>query len=216
MQVSHYKFKIINLLALCAMLLGVSVHAQAHAIPQDDPEKMITVLSETLIDELNKQRAELEGSPEKIKAFAQSYVLPYVDTPKMARYVMGRYWRTTSAEQKEAFQQEFTTTLMRSYSSSLLKLEITSVVVKPQITEKPGRVTVASEVTQADGNKSTVVYRAYLNKKTGLWMVYDVAVEGVSMLLNYRKTYGSEFSKFGVDAVIESMKEKNKSFNGQA
>ncbi|MEA3405169.1 MAG: ABC transporter substrate-binding protein [Pseudomonadota bacterium] len=191
----------------------LNANAQAHAVPQDDPEKMISVLSETLIKELNEQRADLEGNPQKIKSFAQAYVLPYVDTPKMARYIMGRYWKTTSAEQQSAFADAFTTTLMRSYSQSLLRLEITSVTVKPKIEEKPGRVTVASEVTQADGNKTDVVYRAYLNKKTGLWMVYDVAVEGVSMLLNYRKTYGSEFSTKGVDAVISSMQEKNTAFN---
>jgi len=202
-----------NLVITLMLVFGFMFNVQAHEVPQDDPEKMIAVLSDTLIKELNVQRAELEGNPQKIKLFAETFVLPYVDTPKMARYVMGRYWRTTSKEQQSAFSEAFTTTLMRSYSQSLLKLEITSVTVKPKVEEKPGRVTVASEVSQADGNKTDVVYRAYLNKKTGLWMVYDVAVEGVSMLLSYRKTYGSEFSKKGVDSVISSMQEKNAAFN---
>ena len=200
-----------GLLAAFIIMFSLS----ANAVPQDDPEKMISVLSETLIKELNAQRADLEGNPEKIKAFSKTYVLPYVDTPKMARYVMGRYWRTTTKAQQQAFQDEFTTTLMRSYSQSLLKLEITSVTVKPQIVEKPGRVTIASEVLQADGNKNDVIYRAYLNKETGLWMVYDVTVEGISMLLNYRTIYLSEFGKYGVDEVIRSMKKKNEAFNAQ-
>ena len=200
-------------LAAFVMLLGFAVQAQPDKVPQDDAEKMISVLSNTLIKALNDQREELEGSPEKIKAFAKTYVLPYVDTPKMARYVMGRYWRTTTEQQQSAFEQEFTTMLMRSYSQSLLKLSITSVVVKPQVVEKPGRVTVASEVTQSDGNKTDVIYRAYLNRDTGLWMVYDVSVEGISMLLNYRTTYTSEFGKRSVDEVISSMREQNQSFN---
>lgn len=196
------------------MLMGLSVSAQEQVISQDNPEVMIAQLSETVVKALNEQRLELEGNPTKIKAFAQHYVLPYVDTPKMARYVMGRFWRTTTEEQQNAFIEEFTTTLLRSYSQSLLKLNITQVEVKPQVEEKPGRVTVSSEVTQADGNKTDVIYRAYLDKKQNKWMVYDVTVEGVSMLLSYRKTYDSEFSKVGVDEVIATMKEKNKEFNG--
>ena len=208
-----YPFAVFMMVFAFAVILPAN--AQTQVVPQDDPEKMISVLSETLIQELNTQRAALEGNPEKIKAFAKMYVLPYVDTPKMARYVMGRYWRTTTKAQQEAFEQAFTTTLMRSYSQSLLKLEIASVIVKPQIFEKPGRVIVASEVTQVDGNKTDVIYRTYLDKKTDLWMVYDVTVEGISMLLNYRTTYLSEFGKYGVDKVIQSMQEKNDAFNRQ-
>ncbi|MDG6777426.1 ABC transporter substrate-binding protein [Thiomicrorhabdus sp. zzn3] len=202
------------LIGLSLILTGGGANAQETTISQDNPEVMIAQLSETVMNALNEQREELEGNPQKIKAFAQHYVLPYVDTPKMARYVMGRYWRTTTQEQQNAFVEEFTTTLLRSYSQSLLKLKITQVAVKPQVEEKPGRVTVPSEVTQADGNKTDVIYRAYLDKKQNKWMVYDVTVEGVSMLLSYRKTYDSEFSKVGVDQVIATMKEKNKEFNG--
>ncbi|MDG6773574.1 ABC transporter substrate-binding protein [Thiomicrorhabdus sp. ZW0627] len=197
------------------LMFGLTAYSQAEgAIPQDDPEIMISELSKTVVAALNEQRSQLEGHPAKIKEFANHYVLPYVDTEKMARYVMGRYWRTTSDEQKNAFVNEFTTTLMRSYSQSLLKLKINSVTVKPKVEEKPGRVTVSSEVEQADGNKTDVIYRAYLDKHTQKWLIYDVTVEGVSMLLNYRKTYDSEFGKNGVDAVIAAMKEKNKEFNG--
>lgn len=198
---------------LMAMALLLAPGVQA-AITQDDPEQMVLQLSETIVKALNDQRVELEGNPAKIKAFAEEFVLPYVDTPKMARYVMGRYWRTTTSAQQQAFMDEFTTTLLRSYSQSLLKLNINSVTVQPKVEEKPGRVTIASEVTQADGNKSNVVYRAYLDDKTQKWMVYDVMVEGISLLLNYRKTYDSEFSKVGVDGVISSMREKNREFNG--
>jgi len=202
--------------AVAAFILLFAMALPVHAVgnvPQDNAAKMISALSDTLIKALNDQRDELEGNPEKIKAFAKTYVLPYVDTPKMARYVMGRYWRTTTEAQQAAFEQEFTTMLMRSYSQSLLKLSITSVTVKPEVVEKPGRVTVASEVTQADGNKTDVIYRAYLDKDSGLWMVYDVSVEGISMLLNYRTTYNSEFSKGSVDGVIQDMREQNQAFN---
>lgn len=191
-----------------------SVQSFAVIIPQDDPAEMVDALSHELISAMNEQRAELESSPEKIKAFAGVYVLPYIDTAKMARYVMGKYWRTATESQQHAFMDAFSNTLIRSYSQSLLKLRIESVEVKAAQVEKPGRVTVASSVLQADGNRTDVVYRAYLNSKTQKWMLYDVAIEGISMLLNYRKAYGSDFSKKGIDAVISEMQAKNSTFTG--
>jgi phospholipid transport system substrate-binding protein len=185
----------------------------AVSVPQNDPAEMVEVLSIELIKAMNEQRVELEASPEKVKVFAGIYVLPFVDTAKMARYVMGRYWRTATETQKTAFMAAFSNTLIRSYSQSLLKLNIESVKVNNAQEEKPGRVTVPSVVIQADGNQTDVIYRAYLNKDSQKWMLYDVSIEGISMLLNYRKAYGSDFSRLGIDAVIVDMQAKNSEFN---
>jgi len=190
--------------------------ADAVVIKQDDPKKMVLDLSNTVIAQLNENRMALEGNPAKIKEFALTYVLPYIDTDKMARYVMGKYWRNANEKQQTQFVDAFTNTLIRSYSQSLLKLNINSVDVKNAQEEKPGRVTVASSVLQADGNRSEVVYRLYLNDKTHKWMLYDISVEGISMLLSYRKAYNSDISKKGLDAVITEMQSKNAEFNGKA
>ncbi|BBP43216.1 MlaC/ttg2D family ABC transporter substrate-binding protein [Thiosulfativibrio zosterae] len=204
------KVQLARSLMVLAMLMGLI--SQAYAINQSNPETMVKEVSEQLLKELELQRAELEGQPQKIKVFAEQFVLPYVDTPKMARYVMGRYWKIASEKQQQAFTEAFTQTLMRSYASSILKLKVTSVVVKPMIEEKEGRVQVPSEVTQADGNVTGIVYRAYLNAAENKWFLYDVSIEGISMLLNYRKSYGSELDKGGIDQVINDMQAKNKAF----
>ncbi|WP_319380033.1 ABC transporter substrate-binding protein [Thiomicrorhabdus sp.] len=197
-------------------LTAFSFSVRAEPVEQKDPQVMISALSTMLVDKLNAQRAELEKSPKMVREFAQQNVLPYVDTEKMARYAMGKYWRSATDEQKKAFSDEFTTTLIRSYSQSLLKLNISSVKVTGMTEEKPGRVTVSSNVLQADGNSSDVVYRAYLDKKSAKWMIYDVTVEGISMLLNYRKVYIADISRRGLQAVIDDMKEKNQSFLNSA
>ena len=198
-----------RLVVLFMMATFFSSPLIAATIPQDDPEEMVRTLSETLIAKINEQRTELEAHPEMVKEFADEYVLPYVDTAKMARYVMGRYWRTATDEQKKGFIQAFSDMLVHSYSKNLLKLQINKVVVKPAREVKKGVVTVASVVTQSGGNKTDVVYRAYLNRKTQQWMLYDISIEGISMLLNYRKSYGSEISKKGLDQVITEMAAKN-------
>ncbi len=194
---------------LSVLLFLMMSSSYATVIPQDNPEEMVRALSQELVTKINEQRETLNAHPEQVKIFANRHVLPYVDTAKMARYVMGRYWRTASEEQKGAFVNAFSEMLIRSYSKSLLKLQITKVIVKPAQQVKKGVVTVASEVFQSDGAKTDVVYRAYLNKKSQKWLLYDISIEGISMLLNYRKSYGSEFSKKGIDKVIAEMEAKN-------
>lgn len=148
-----------------SLMLSNLALAQEINIPQDDPYKMVESLSNKVVAELNARREVLEKDPVQVKVFADAYILPYIDTEKMARYVMGKYWRTATEKQKTDFVNAFTNTMIRSYSQSLLKLRIESVNVEKTIEEKPGRVTVASSVLQSDGNKSDVIYRVYLNKK---------------------------------------------------
>ncbi|BCN92798.1 hypothetical protein THMIRHAM_05830 [Thiomicrorhabdus immobilis] len=208
-------YRVILLAVLSFFFAGFS-QAQTDGIPQDDPQKLVQSLSDKVVSELNLNREALESNPQEVKIFATTYVLPYIDTVKMARYVMGKHWRSASEVQQKGFVDAFTNTLIRSYSQSLLKLKIESVEVEPAREEKPGRVTVASKVLQSDGNKSDVIYRVYLNKHTNKWMLYDVAVEGISMLLSYRKAYDSDITKKGLDAVISEMQDKNADFNGSS
>lgn len=181
----------------------------APSVNASSPEQLVTTLSQSVIEELNQNRSRYLDSPQAVKEFADAYVLPYVDTYRMARYVMGRHWRMANDSQQNAFAEAFEHMLLRSYARSLLKLEIESVAIS-QVTEtRPGRASVQSEVRQADGNASRVDYRAYFNEQASQWQLYDMTVEGVSLLLNYRKTYASEFSRKGVGRVINELQEKN-------
>lgn len=202
------------LIGAVALVMSLSGWVQAGQVDTSDPVKLVKSLSQTVIDELNAQREALKQEPKKIKAFANQFVLPYVDTEKMARYVMGRYWRQATAQQRQAFVKEFTETLLRSYANSMLNLKIKSFEVtgfKPE-GRRGDRVIVDSKVTQADGNVSKVQYRAYRDKQTQRWELYDVVIENVSMLLSYRKTYASAFQQKGIDGVIAEMRQKNQGF----
>lgn len=192
------------------MLLFYSAVSVASNIPQQDPKKLVQVLSQTVIDQIELNRQKFETDPTAIKQFADEYVLPYIDTPKMARYVMAQFWRQASEAQQNAFVEAFTNTLLRSYSTSILKLDVASMTVLNAIETHKGRVSVTTEVTQDDGNVTKVVYRLYLNGDNQKWFLYDVSIEGISMLLNYRKSYASEFQKKGIDEVIASLQQKNK------
>lgn len=202
-------FKRKGLLWIGVFLLGLAGNALAQ-INQSDPKEMVQELSQSVLKQIDAQREELSSDPAKVKVFADQYILPYVDTPKMARYVMGQYWRIATPKQQSEFVEAFKNTLLRSYSQSLIKLKVSKIKVTRVEEPREGRATVMTDVTQSDGNISSVIYRAYLNKHTHKWMLYDVTIEGISLLLNYRKIFASEFDSKGIDQVIESLKEKNK------
>lgn len=195
------------------LLLLCATSSMASNIPQQDPEKLVKELSQTVIDQIEMNRQSFKQNPVEIKRFADEYVLPYIDTPKMARYVMARFWKQASVAQQDAFVKAFSNTLLRSYSTSILKLKVTNMVVLKSVETHKGRVSVTTEVTQDDGNVSKVDYRLYLNSDDQKWYLYDVSIEGISMLLNYRKSYASEFQKKGIDEVIASLQQKNESSN---
>lgn len=189
--------------------LAFSVQAK---VTQDDPQKMIMELSEIVLEQINTRAEELATNPAEIKKFADQYVLPYVDTERMARYIVGRYWREATAEQQQEFIKQFTLTIMRSYSSGLLKLNIAKIEVDKALPDGDNRVIVPTRVFQVTGSKSEVTYRVFQEKQTGNWLVYDIVVEGISLLVNFRKTYADDIERLGLAGVIKTMQERNENF----
>lgn len=195
------------LILVLTMLFAVELHAN-ETISQKDPQKLVDGLSQFVVNSMNEQRAEFEGNSAKVVEFANQHVLPYVDTEKMARYALGKNWRSASEIQQKAFTQAFTENLIRSYSQSLLNLKIDKVDVSNAVIEKPGRASVSSRIYQQEGKPAEILYRLFESKE-GHWYLYDVVIENVSMLLSYRNVYGSAVASDGLDKVIADLQQKN-------
>lgn len=182
------------------------------AVDNKSPQKMVLDLSVVVLEELKTRAAELENNPGEIRQFAEKNILPYVDTERMARYVVGRHWRTASELQQKEFVEQFTLTIMRSYSQSLLKLSIERIDVADPLPDGDNRVIVPTRVLQGGGRSADVSYRVFQEAQTKNWLVYDVIVEGISLLVNFRQSYAADIERNGFDQVIASMKERNQSF----
>jgi phospholipid transport system substrate-binding protein len=194
-------FLVINLL-----WLSQAVSAE---VRQDDPVVMVKDMARDILAELKVKQELFRQDPSLIEAFAYEFVMPYVDTARMARYVAGRKWKSASPQQQKDFVEAFSKNLINSYSNTLLKLNIVDVEVVNVRSTKRGKKAITTEVTQDNGKKSIVVYRAFFDKKTQKWMLYDFSVEGISLLVNYRKVFSSEIDKKGFDVVIAELQEKN-------
>ncbi|QKI89741.1 MlaC/ttg2D family ABC transporter substrate-binding protein [Thiomicrorhabdus xiamenensis] len=189
-------------------ILGL-MSLKAQAVTQDDPGKMVQELSELLIVKVDENREKLQSSTEEVVKFAEEYVLPYVAQEKMARFVMGIHWRSASDKQRQEFIEAFTKNLIRSYSSNFLKLEVVSASVDQVKEPKPRRAEVTSTITMKDGQVVEVIYRAFQDKESKKWLLYDFTFNNISTLVSFRNVYGAMIDQKGVDAVIDELKKND-------
>jgi phospholipid transport system substrate-binding protein len=192
--------------------LGLLLVSIAQAQPQQDPGAFIDQLTHTLWKKLEANRETFKQDHRALKAFAEQEVLPHVAVAKMAKYAMGRHWRSATPQQQQRFVKAFQDMLLRSYANTILHLQIQAMQVEKVVPGKRGRYAVEQTVRRADGSDAKVVYRVYWDTDAKAWKIYDVVAENISLLLNYRKVFDSELQNKGIDQVIEEMEAKNRAF----
>ncbi len=198
-----------NLLA--AMLL-LPFAAAAEIVP---PDVLVRQTAEEIIEIIRKDKDIQAGDLRKITALAESKALPHFDLERMSRMVLGRHWSAASKEQQAQFVSEFRTLLIRTYASALTKFRDQTIEYRPLRTQ-PGDtdVTVRTQVLQPGAPPLPVDYR--LIRKENGWKVYDVAIEGVSLVTNYRSQFSAEVRQSGIDGLIQRLAEKNRQLSTAA
>ena len=193
--------KLLTLFVPLILALAVSGMVRAASGPQE-------VVKQTT-DQLLKAIEGHQDNIQEVEKLVRKIVLPQVDSELMARFVLGRYWRTASQEQRKKFTEEFTTLLVRTYAKPLTSYNGQAVQYDPlQGDQSKGRVAVPTHIAQKDGPSVPITYR--MHKGDDTWMVYDVVIEGVSLVQNYRTSWGDQISRNGLDALIKQLGEKNK------
>ncbi len=189
-----------------------------------DPQLVIQEASNRLRTVLQEDRAHLMQDPAYVYRVADRVLLPHIDMKRMSSLVLGRHWRKASTDQKQAFSAEFTRLLVRSYSAVLRESgewEARFAPLRMQPDSK--RVVVQSEVIRPGAQPVAVDYYMYLNGAH--WLAYDVKIEGVSLVTNYRSSFARLIRQKGIDGLIAELEAKNASahksgnrvsFNGNA
>ncbi len=195
-----------SLCILLALVTGFNISPSLAAeIPPD-------VLARTTTQEvltILKQDKELQsGNLTKVHQLVEAKILPNFDFNRMTQLVIGKHWPRATAEQKQALVTEFRNLLVRTYSSSLTAFTNQTVEFKP-LKLKPDDVdvTVHSEIKQPGGQPIPIDYSMY---KTAFgWKIYDVAIDGVSMVTNYRSSFSSEIRQKGIDGLIKTLADQS-------
>jgi len=146
----------------------------------------------------------------KLYAMVDEHVLPNFDFRAMSRTVLGRYWRTADEEQRARFTREFRDLLVRTYATALLKYNDETIVYLPfRLSPDERTATVKSEVRRTDGGPPIAINYSFYRTDAG-WKVYDVTIEGASLVTTYQSTYSARVQREGVNALIVNLAQDNK------
>ena len=145
----------------------------------------------------------------KITEYVNATIYPHTDFDRIAALVLGKIWKTAAVDERERFKHEFQTLLVRTYSRAFVEFKEWSVRYLPLEMEKDAtKVIVKTQVLQPGIQPIAVDYRMALSQ--GEWKAYDIMIEGVSLVTNYRTTFTNEMqSKGSLSAIIDSLAKRN-------
>lgn len=187
---------------------GIAQTSRAAQAKPPAPEEMVRTTGDKLLARLRKDHAVLKAHPGRIYALVSDLLLPHFDFETMARWVLGRYWRTATPAQRTQFVAAFRTLLVRTYATALLEYRNQEIRYLPfHGNLASGDVTVRTEVVQPGGRSIPIDYS--LDLRDGHWMVYDVSVDGVSLVTTYRGSFASEIQRVGMDGLLKKLAERN-------
>jgi phospholipid transport system substrate-binding protein len=155
------------------------------------------------------------GNQRKVHELVDAEVVPHFNFVRMTRLAMGRNWRDASADQQQRLVEEFRALLVRTYTSAFQQYRNQTVEYRrPRMGAGDTEVVVQSLIRQPSGQPVAVDYS--MEKTEAGWKVYNVKIEGVSMVENYRNTFNTEVQRSGVEGLIRSLAEKNRQLVQQA
>ena len=193
-----------------ASLLGLAAAgAQAKPDPNGPPEQFVLAAANETLDVLKADGAVKAGNTARINEVVNQHILPYVDFQKTTRLAAGRYWRQATAQQKTALAEAFRGTLVRTYSGALTRVTPgTTVRTLPfRGDPKADDVVVRTLISQANGQPTGVDYR--LEKTAQGWKIYDMNVEGIWLIENYRNQFAQQINQNGIDGLIQALNQRN-------
>ncbi|MDH3577784.1 MAG: ABC transporter substrate-binding protein [Gammaproteobacteria bacterium] len=190
--------------AVAALLLGIVTAVVVIGLASaaaDSPNAVIEDSMVVLTEKLDGRKAELAADRKSLYALIDEMLLPRFDRKFAAQLVLARHWRSASEAQRTRFIEAFYQALLRRYADGILEFDPSKITVMPYRGDasKP-RTKVRSTVALDDGSKVAVDYD--LVKRESGWLVYNVVIEGVSYVTNFRAELDAEIRSTSLDAVI--------------
>jgi len=197
----------IAIVLLAGLLFVTSTDAPTSSAEAVGPQQLVEQTTEKVLDILSNRRAELEKDHNLIYALTNEIVVPHFDFISISKWVLGKNWRTASKEQKLRFIKAFRQLMVKTYAIAVLEYDNNKIKYLPLRDDvSKGDVTVRTEFYEAGKPPASINYR--LHQRRGVWKVYDVSVDGVSIVATYRTSFATEIRQSGLDALIERIEKK--------
>ena len=195
-----------------AILFTVLMMSLVSAIDQRAPEQIVEETSAAVLKVLNEDKDRLREDPTLINALINDTIIPIVDLNSMGKLILGKYWKQASEEQRTKFVSEFKDMLIRTYAKSLVDYGHAKVKVLPNRNKKESKYhTVQTELDIGSGKAPLQVAYIFRNNKEKEWKVFDLAVDGLSLVKNFRTSFGQEIKETSLDSLIDRLANTNRS-----
>lgn len=194
-----------------SLLLGVWLSlwpwlGQAQSVEQ--ASNLVRDTADQMLATLKARRAELDRDPGLIYQLVRENLVPKFDFQRITQSAMGANWRKASAEQRTQLVEQFQRLLVRTYAKALLNYSGQKIRYLPLNPARSGdEVTVQTQVAEGGAPPIPIDYR--LAWESGIWKVYDISIDGVSLVANYRTSFADEIRKGGVDGLIGTLQARN-------
>jgi phospholipid transport system substrate-binding protein len=191
---------------LCVLFLLLPLNvAQAG----QEPITMLKGVTDSVLAQLRSHQGELKTHPDRIYGIAEHLIIPHVDFVEMGRWIAGRNaWKKASESDQSDFIAAFKTLVVRTYATSLLQYTDQTVEFMPlKSTTEKARLQVTSYVNGGDKGQIKMDYR--LIKQGDNWLVYDIIIEGVSLLKGYQAQFSEDVRQQGLNYVTHKIKAHN-------
>lgn len=198
-----------NAVSRILVVLILAVFSSTPFASTSSPDKLVRDTTNEILSLLRKNHKTYDRDHKKLYAMVHKKILPHFDFTAMSRMVLARNWRSANEDQRERFTVAFRDLLVRTYATALLKYTNEKVEFLPYHGKSADKkVIVKTEIRPGDGGPVIPLYYRFYNRK-GEWKVFDVSIEGVSMVTNYRNVYAEKVRKQGLDALIAQISREN-------
>jgi phospholipid transport system substrate-binding protein len=197
------------------IVFGLFAAAAARADAELAPDALARSVTDEVLTIVRSDRELAAGDPQRLVELVEAKVAPHFDFARMTQLAVGRNWRDTTAGQQKALTDEFRALLVRTYTTAFSQYRDQSVDYRPfKMGAGDERVLVRSLIRQPGGPPLSVDYS--MERRSGAWKVYDVKIEGISLVENYRSTFNAEIQRGGIDGLIRTLAERNKALSARA
>jgi phospholipid transport system substrate-binding protein len=173
------------------------------------PEDLVAKTTDKITSALRAEQDKIKANPARLYEIVDEVVLPHFDFERMSRWALGKYWRKATKSERTQFIQEFRVLLVRTYAKALNDNYDQKIDMLPVRMRKGGKeATVRTEVQQPAGFPIPIDYKMYI--KGDAWKVYDVSVDAISLVANYRTSFSKEIRKDGLPKLIARLADRNK------
>jgi len=188
---------------------AVALSLAGPVVAQESPQTIVQTTTDEVISRVKNEKDALRGDPTKMYNLVAEMIFPHFDFDVMSQFVLGPDWKTAEEGKRKEFVDQFRKLLVRTYAAALLEYSEQSIAYADAgpAPKNPKTAIVRQDITQPSGTNLPVVYR--LHTRPDGWKVYDVTVDGVSLVKTYRSSFASIIKEGGLDKLIATLHTKN-------